>query len=235
MVFSLVLAESALELVPNELVTHPAILSWAHRRRKDPRQLILDQTYHHAAMLRLGRQGAGRGRPDIVHFSLLVALGSPLNMEGNLRCYVHTREDKTITVSPRTRLPRNTDRFVSLMEQLYAEKTVPPTGPTLLTLSQLTLGQLLDSLKPDRVVALTTQGAAQSLEDTARQTAQYKRPVFLVGGFSEGHYSKTTLQLTNEAYRIDRRRLEAWTVVARTVYELERALNRTVFPKTTLM
>lgn len=231
---SLVLAESALELVPNELNSHPAILSWAHRKRKAPGELVLDQTYHHAAILRLGRLGVGRGRPDLVHLSLLLALGSPLSLEGHLRCYVHTRDNHVITVSPRARLPRNTDRFVALVEQLYKEKVVPPIGPPLLSLVRASLSEFLDKLGSDLVVALTTQGAPTPLAEVARSTVRYKKPVLLVGGFPEGHFSNTTLQRANAAYRVDRRRLEAWTVVARSVYDFETALNRNV-SQTTLM
>ncbi len=231
---SLVLAESALELVPNELNSHPAILSWARRKRKSPGELILDQTYHHAAILRLGRQGVGRGRPDLVHLSLLLALGSPLSFEGHLRCYVHTRDSHLITVSPRARLPRNTDRFVALVEQLYKEKVVPPMGPPLLSLAKVCLPEFLDKLGSDMVVALTTQGTPRPMADIAWSMVGNEKPALLVGGFPEGHFSNATLQRANATYRIDRRRLEAWTVVARAVYDFETALNRNI-SETTLM
>lgn len=235
MVLSLVLAESSIELVPNEITGHPAVLSWAHRKRKDPRRLILDQNYHHAAIERLGRAGLRRGRPDIAHFCLLLALGSPLNMRGDLRCSIHTLEDKVIRVDPRARLPRNTDRWVSLLEQLYDEKVVPPMGPALLTLTQGSIAGLLDELKADIVVALTTEGELKPMEHVARRVSDHKRPVLLVGGFPEGHFSKRTMERVNESYRIDRRRLEAWTVVARAIYDYERISRREEPAKTSLM
>ncbi len=222
MVLSLVLAESSIELVPNEIVGHPAVLSWAHRKRKEPRKLILDQNYHHAAIERLGRAGLRRGRPDIAHFCLLLALGSPLNMRGDLRSWVHTMEDRVIRVDSKARLPRNTDRWVSLLEQLYEEKTVPPMGPALLTLTRGNIATVIDDVKSDLVVALTTEGELKHIEDVARRMSDYKRPLLLVGGFPEGHFSKPTMERVSESYRIDRRRLEAWTVVARAVYDYER-------------
>ncbi len=226
MVLSLVLTESSIELVPNEIVGHPAVLNWAHRKRKDPRRLILDQNYHFAAMQKLGRAGLRRGRPDIAHFCLLLALGSPLNMHGDLRCYVHTMGDRIIKVDPKARLPRSTDRWVSLLEQLYEEKVVPPVGPALLTLLQGNMGNLLDELNSDIVVALTTEGELKPMEIVARRLAEHKRPVLLVGGFPEGHFSIRTLERVNESYRIDRRRLEAWTVIARAVYDYERMTHK---------
>lgn len=222
MVLVLVLAESAIETVPNEIAGHPAVLNWAHRKRKDPRRLILDQNYHFAAMQKLGRAGLHRGRPDIAHFCLLLALGSPLNMRGDLQCYIHTLQDRIIKVDSKARLPRNTDRWVSLLEQLYEEKVVPPMGPALLTLTQGTIASLLDELKVDLVVALTTEGEAKPMEDIAKRLSVYKRPVLLIGGFADGHFSKRTMERVNESYRIERRKLEAWTVTARAIYDYER-------------
>ncbi|HZD12625.1 MAG TPA: hypothetical protein VE177_03810, partial [Candidatus Binatus sp.] len=132
---TLVLAESAIELVPRQLISHPAIRASARRKMRPPEELILDQNYHHAAIHRLGKSKdeQRRGRPDIVHLSLLTALGSPLNLEGQLKTYVHTLTDRIITINPQARLPRQTDRFVSLLEQLYATGFVPPTGERLLS------------------------------------------------------------------------------------------------------
>ena len=62
-----------------------------------------------------------RGRPDIVHFTLLEALGSPLNLEGLLKIYVHTYSGYVIDVRPEVRLPRDCNRFSGLMEQLFQE------------------------------------------------------------------------------------------------------------------
>ena len=228
---SLVLAESSIELVPNELVHHPAILKWAQRKRRDPHDLVLDQTYHHSAILRLAPHGGGRGRPDIPHFSLLLALGSPLNLTGGLRCYVHTRDNNIIKVDSKTRLPRNTDRFTSLLEQLYQEKVVPPNGPPLLSIKPGHIGDLLDEIS-GRVIALTTRGHPKQMDEVASKLAEHDNPVLLVGGFPVGHFSKETLSKAKESYRIYSRGLEAWTVVARAIYDYERAISlEDTFPK----
>ena len=224
MVLSLVLAESSIELVPNELVHHPAVVKWAQRKRKEPQSLVLDQTYHHHAILGLGPNGTGRGRPDISHFSLLLALGSPLNLAGGLRCYVHTRDNNIIKVDPKTRLPRNTDRFTSLLEQLYQERIVPPTGHPLLSIKPGHIGDLLDEIS-GRVIALTTRGLQKRMDEVASRLAAHDNPVLLVGGFPKGHFSKETLSKAKESYQIYRHGLEAWTVVARAIYDYERAIS----------
>jgi len=186
----------------------------------------LDQNYHHSAILRLGKSGVGRGRPDIVHFSLLVALGSPLNAEGQLNCFVHTRDDHVISIDPRTRLPRNTDRFTALIEQLYQDSVVPSSGPALLKLKGESLKSLLSRILPGKsVVALTTLGSPTPMEAVAEGLRQSDRPVLLVGGFPTGHFSNETMKLASEKVRVDRRNLEAWTIVSRAIYDYEKAIG----------
>jgi rRNA small subunit pseudouridine methyltransferase Nep1 len=208
--------------VPNELVNHPAILRSAQRKRRDPHSLILDQSYHHSAILQLGRSSARRGRPDIAHFSLLLALGSPLNHDGNLRCYVHTRDENIIEVDSRARLPRNTDRFTSLLEQLYQEKTVPSTGRPLLSIRPESLGHLVDEIG-GVTIALTTEGLPKRMDEVAFRLTKLHNPILLVGGFPRGHFSNETLSKAEESYKIQNQGLEAWTVVARAIYDYERA------------
>src|SRR3989442_9188168 len=205
---TLILAESSIELVPNEITGHPAILKSAERKKKDPRQLILDQSYHHSSILRLGKSGIGRGRPDIVHFCLLLALGSPLNLDNQLTCFVHTRDDQVITIDPRVRLPRNTDRFTALVEQLYQSSVVPSSGPPLMKLRRESLKDLLSKISSDSIVALTTLGLPKPMEAVAAGLREKKRPVLIVGGFFAGAFSGPTMRLALWQYLIDRKKTE---------------------------
>ena len=185
----------------------------------------MDQSYHHSAILRLGKPGIGRGRPDIVHFCLLLALGSPLNSDNQLTCFVHTRDDHVITIDPRVRLPRNTDRFTALVEQLYQSSVVPSSGPPLMKLRRESLKDLLSKISSDSIVALTTLGLPKPMEAVAAGLREMKRPVLIVGGFPAGHFSDQTMKLASGKFRIDRRKLEAWTVVGRAVYDYEKAIG----------
>ena len=47
---SLVLSESALELVPYELEKHPSVISNAKKLGKHPSEILLDNSWHFAAM-----------------------------------------------------------------------------------------------------------------------------------------------------------------------------------------
>jgi rRNA small subunit pseudouridine methyltransferase Nep1 len=221
-----VLAESALETVPQHLWTHPSVQKYSKLRRKHPRFVLLDRSYHHAAMKFL-EQNEKRGRPDIVHFAILEALGSPLNKERLLQVYVHTFNDYVITVNPETRLPRNYDRFVNLTEQLFEYGRVPPQKrqTALLTLEHKTLKQLIEEVKPSYVLAFSRTGKPCTLEEATSKLSNEKRPLLIVGGFPHGHFSEATLKLVNETVCIDPDMLETWTVTSRAIYEYERLLS----------
>jgi len=223
---NLILAESALETIPEELWKHPSIQKYAKLRSKHPRFVILDRSYHHRAMKSL-EQNEKRGRPDIVQFALLEALGSPLNKEGLLQVYVHTFNNYVITVNPETRLPRNYSRFVSLIEQLFEYGRVPPQQrqTALLTLEHKTLTQLIREVKPSFALAFSRAGKPHTLEEAISKLSNEKRPLLIVGGFPHGHFSEATLKLLDETVCIDPDMLETWTVTSRAIYEYERALS----------
>jgi len=223
---NLILAESALETIPEELWKNPSIQKYAKICGKHPRFVILDRSYHHSAMKSL-QQSIKRGRPDIVHFALLEALGSPLNKEGLLQVYVHTFNDCVIAVNPETRLPRNYSRFVSLIEQLFEYGRVPPQQrqTTLLTLEHKTMTQLIREVKPSFALALSRTGKPCTLEEAISKLSNEKKPLLIVGGFPHGHFSEATLKLVNESVCIDPLMLETWTVTSRAIYEYERALS----------
>jgi len=220
----LILAESALEPIPRGLWRHPAVKRHSERRGKPPRLILLDRSYHHFAMKSL-KESEKRGRPDIVHFALLEALGSPLNKEGLLQVYVHTINDYVITVNSEARLPRNYNRFIGLMEQLFESGRVPSTGQALLNLDRKTLVKLLHEIKSDYVVAFSRKGSPKTLNETISNFLHKKKPAVIIGGFPHGHFSETTIKLASEVVCIDPEMLETWTLTSRVIYEYECALS----------
>jgi rRNA small subunit pseudouridine methyltransferase Nep1 len=219
----LVLAEVALETVPKDLWNHPTVRHHSKRQRKPPEKLLLDRSLHHSAMRRLD-DNEKRGRPDIIHFALLEALGSPLNKEGLLKVYIHTNKDYVITVDPSTRLPRNYNRFIGLMEQLFQLGKVPSEGEALLTLEHKTLQQLLTETEADYILAFSRAGKQKTLQDAVSSLQSKRRPAVIVGGFPHGHFSETAVKLADEVVCVDSEMLEAWTVTSRVIYEYERSL-----------
>ncbi len=171
------------------------------------------------------RENEKRGRPDIVHFALLAALGSPLNREGLLQVYVHTKDDFVIMVNSEARLPRNYDRFVGLLEKLFETGMVPPAGQKLLWQEHKTLPKLLEEIKPDFVMAFSRKGKPDTLERAVTKLSSKEKPVVIVGGFPHGQFSKTTVRLADEVICVDPEMLETWTLASRVIYDYERAIS----------
>jgi rRNA small subunit pseudouridine methyltransferase Nep1 len=221
---TLIIAEAALETVPKKIWNHPAVRHNAKRAGKPPGHLLLDRSLHHSAMKKLA-ESEKRGRPDITHFALLEALGSPLNKEKLLQIYVHTRQNYTITVNPEIRLPKNYNRFTGLIEQLFQLKKVPSEGEALLKLENKTLPELINDFKADYITAFTRTGQPKTLEEAVTTLQTEQKPAVIIGGFPHGNFTKTTIQLTDETVCVDHEMLEAWTLTSRVIYEWERALS----------
>ena len=224
---NLIFVEAALETVPAEMLRHPSVRRNAKRRGKSPEETLLNRSLHHSAMRRLP-DAHKRGRPDIVQICLLEALGAPLNREGGLRVWIHTFDSRVIRVSPEVRVPRDCNRFDSLMEQLLTVGHVPPEGvEPLMTSEPMSLGDLLKEIAPSRTIALTSHGRPSSLEEVCQDLSREEVSAVLIGAFPHGPLGEGSLSHADEAVSIHPEPLEAWVVTSRLVYEYERALGRT--------
>ena len=223
MALTFVLAEAALETVPKAIANHPSVIARARIEGKPPNQTLLDRTYHHSAMLGLPN-AEKRGRPDIVHVTLLQTLSTPLNNDGGLDSYIHTIDDIVIRVNKRIRLPRNYDRFVGLMEQLFVNGRVPLDGEPLLSLRKMSLNELIQTIKPTVTVAFSSVGITTDLRDLCKDLAGERQPAVIVGGFAHGHFSKKTSQIVDKTVAICDKPLDAWVVASRIIYEYETEL-----------
>ncbi len=108
---SLILAESSLEMIPKSLQTHPSVVSHANKLSKKPSELLLDNSWHFGAMKGIKNE-MKRGRPDLVHFSILESTTIPLFIENKLKLYVHTIDDKVIYFGENVRIPKSYHRWV---------------------------------------------------------------------------------------------------------------------------
>ncbi|MEM4411200.1 MAG: 16S rRNA methyltransferase [Candidatus Caldarchaeum sp.] len=220
----LLLVEAAVETVPEEIQNHPAVLKDAGRRGKKPSQVLLDRSYHHWAMKTL-KDGQKRGRPDIVHFSLLEALGSPLNMKGLLETYVVTRDGLIVHVNPAVRLPRVYERFKGVFEQLFEKGViVSDSGQVLMRLEKGSLEELVERLKPTTRILLSEKAdprTASSLQTLLKTP----RPLVMVGCFPHGDFSPETERLAEMHVALYEKPLEAWVAVSRVLCTAEQVVG----------
>ncbi len=207
----IILADAELELIPPSLADHPSVRSHARRRGKPPERLLLDGSFAHPALRRLP-DGDRRGRPDMVHVFLLVCLDSILNLRGELKTLVHTRNDEVIFISPETRLPKNYNRFLGLMESLFEKGTIPSKEAPLLTLERnVPLSDLVERLGGE-TIALTEDAA---LEDPIAVFEEVGMELnCLVGGFPHGDFLSPVENLAVRRFSLWQEPLKIWTVAS---------------------
>lgn len=185
--FTFVLGECALELVPPELVGAPSVKRRSRERRREPAQLLLDQAVDHKAMESLVG-GERRGRPDIVHLVTLLVQDSPLTARKRTRLVWHTQKDEVVHVRPDLRPPRAQSTFYKLCEDLLRQGEVPQGRPLL----RLERGRSLDALLVEEakgpVVLLSERGGLARSPDFAKLAREHADVTFVLGGFPHGDW-----------------------------------------------
>lgn len=218
---SLVIAEASLELVPKELQRHNSVVTHARKMGKRPSEILLDNSWHFGAMKGIKNE-IKRGRPDLVHFCLLEACTIPLYFEDEISIYVHTLDDKVITVEPSVYLPKSYHRFAGLMEKLFAERIIKSDGKKLLEIKNMTFSELIDKIEPDNVVGLSSEGIKSSYYDAAATCTP--ESCLVVGAFPKGHFSDPVKKRIDSLLSVDASSIEAHVAIARVLYEYEKTV-----------
>lgn len=217
---SLIIAESSIELVPKEIRNHPAVLASAKKFEKKPSEILLDNSWHFGAMKGIKNENK-RGRPDLVHFSLLEATSIPLYFENEISIYVHTIDDKVIFIGKDVRLPKSFHRFVGLIEKLYREKVIKADNKKLLELQEMDFTSLIATINPTKIVGLSTDGAPSTYDDVV---SQLDDACLVVGGFQKGHFSDLIKNKIDVSFTVENRSLESHIVLSRILYEYEKTI-----------
>ncbi|MDQ3948360.1 MAG: ribosome biogenesis protein [Thermoproteota archaeon] len=208
------------------MASHAAVRNHSRRLQQKSSEILLDRSYHHAAMKQLPYSWK-RGRPDIVHFALMEALATPLFMNMMLRVYVHTINDKIITIADNLRIPKSYFRFERLMASLFRDNLIKSNeGTILMELSDGTFSDLIDIIKPDMVIGLSTVGVQSKVQKVAENAQSVDHPSLVVGGFAKGHFSENVTRSLGPTYSISNIALEAHVVIARILYECEKLLEK---------
>ena len=222
---NLAFVETSIELVPPEIIHHPAVKRNAKRRGKRAEESMLDRSLHHYAMNKL-ENSEKRGRPDIFQYCLLLAFGSPLNRADKLRVYANTLQGYSIRIDPETRPPRDGLRFNGLIEQLFLNGKVPADSvKPLMTLKREKLSQLKESIAPSKTIALSSRGEPSSFHEVSAMLASETNPLVLIGAYPNGPMEEENLSQADVVYSVHPEPLEAWTVTSRIIYEYEKSLD----------
>jgi rRNA small subunit pseudouridine methyltransferase Nep1 len=229
-VLTIVLAEAELELVPESIVHHSQVQKAARARDRRPSRTLLDSSVHHEAV-RVLPEGERRGRPDLVHFSLLLALDSALNKADELRVVVHTRNDERLAIHPDTRLMRNYPRFVGLIEKLYQTGASPSHDEPLLLLEEgWPLKRVLEHHASGPVVCFQETGTpVEPGAWLAQKRAASPDLTVVLGCFPHGDFHVDPATFASEVVALGGDALSVWTAEMEVLAHWERAVG--VFPR----
>jgi rRNA small subunit pseudouridine methyltransferase Nep1 len=218
---SLILAESSLELVPLELQNHPSVLSHAQKLGKHPSEILLDNSWHFAAMKGIENE-IKRGRPDLVHFSILESTTIPLYLKNKIKIYIHTINNKVIYIGENVHIPKSYHRFEGLIEKLFLENTIQSNANVLLEIKEKSFSELINEIKPSKVIGFSTTGKNSSFEKISSEISD--NTCIVIGGFQKGHFSESTKNKINHLFSISDLSYEAHIVIARMLYEYEKTI-----------
>ncbi|PIY88430.1 MAG: ribosome biogenesis protein [Nitrosopumilales archaeon CG_4_10_14_0_8_um_filter_34_8] len=219
--FSLILAESALELIPLELQDHPSVLSHAQKLGKHPSKILLDNSWHFAAMKGINNE-IKRGRPDLVHFSILEATTIPLYLQNKIKIYIHTVDDNVIYIGENVHIPKSYHRFEGLIEKLFLEKTIQSDTDVLLEIKKKSFTELINEINPSKIIGFSTKGKLSSFEKISSQISN--NSCIVIGGFQKGHFSESINNKVNHLFSVGILSYETHVVIARILYEYEKTI-----------
>ncbi len=217
---TILLVDAELELIPEEMLNDRSIAAQSRKRKKSAGKMLLDSNFMHTAIDRFHPgESNRRGRPDIIHHFLTMALESILNKRGQLRVWIHTRTDRIIEISPEIRLPKSYNRFVGLVEDLYDKGEIRAGDSTLLKLRNGNVDDLLSLAGAENVKVLSPTGERTEIRSIF-EDGQADQTV-IMGGFSEGDYRSDIYSL-GSAFSIFDEELTIWTVASELIAQYER-------------
>ncbi|MFX1294337.1 MAG: 16S rRNA methyltransferase [Promethearchaeota archaeon] len=222
---TIIFLESALEPIRALSKNKKEVKNSKQKRNKPLEKTLLDVSIHSHLMQNIPDK-VKRGRPDIIHNALLLTLGSRLNKKGYLQIYVHTRNDEIIVFNPKVRIPRNYNRFVGLMEQLFEVEDIPPNSTqTLISIISQSLEDLLITLEPNRVVLFTEKGSPIKNNTFQNLFSKNKKVVILIGGFPHGDFSPRNFELSDLKLSIYNEPLDTLVVLSHVIAATEHFLK----------
>jgi len=218
---TIILAESSLELIPKEMHNHPSVTSYSKKFKKVPSKTLLDNSWHFGAMKGLENE-IKRGRPDIIHLTLLSLCTTPAFFECKFQVFIHTVNDQIITISNNTRLPKSYHRFQGLMEKLFLTKSIESEDELLMKIENSSISHLISKINPSQIIGLTTLGKKTTFQELVNKIPD--NSCIILGGFQKGHFNNETQNILQQTFSISDQSLESHLVASRLVYEYEKTI-----------
>jgi len=213
---TILLAEASIESFPEELMKDLNVRNFFSKLKKSPSEVMLDVNFHKQFMEDLP-DFEKRGRPDIVHFTLLSCFGSILAREERLQVIIHTYDDQVITLNPEIRLPKSIERFNGLVLQLFKDGRSPPTGDqVLMNLTKSTLPDLVKDLreKHDVIIEFSVKGDQLTSLEYSKIIFESTNPLLIFGAFPHGEIKNISSELIDKKLGIYEKGLDLFAVIS---------------------
>ncbi|KAL7716818.1 Ribosome biogenesis protein NEP1 [Entamoeba marina] len=142
-------------------------------------------------------------RPDILHYTLLTLLDSPLNKAGMLQVFIRTHNNLLIEVNPQLRVPRTYKRFAGLMVQLLHKLSIHAAdGPEkLLSVIKNPVTQYFPPGSKVFGLSYAAEKLVRIDQSVSEACKDDSNAVFVIGGFAHGHididYANIMLSISN--------------------------------------
>lgn len=222
---SIIIEDASLELVPKRFWNHESCKIVEAKFGVPPQSQVLDDNFHHKIIVDLLENGK-RGRPDIVHFALLDIVSTPAYQRGLIRPIVRTINGDVIIIKENVRLPRTELRFNGVMSKILRNEAGLNEAKLLEYKKDQTIGKLVESLNPSKVLCLSIEGIRRDLNNLVVNLTKGMSDdstVWIVGGFARGRFSEEVKELADDLISISNDPLAAHVVTARLSYEIERS------------
>jgi len=213
---TILLAEASIEPFPEELMKDLKVRSFFSKLKKSPSEVMLDVNFHKQFIEDLP-DFERRGRPDIVHFTLLSCFGSILARQERLQVIIHTYDDKVIHLNSEIRLPKSIERFNGLILQLFKDGRSPPTGDqVLMNLTKSSLPDLVKDLrqKHDMIIEFSVKGEQLTPLEYSRIIFESTNPLLIFGAFPHGEIKNLPGDLIDKKLGIYEKGLDLFSVIS---------------------
>ncbi len=147
-------------------------------------------------------------RPDLIHFSLLLAQNCRLAEEREIRTIIHTRENKVFRFEADAKIPdrlKDFKRLIIGIVQGYKAKNI--------SFNEQTLAEALKD-EVGKKIAMSPKGTKKDPSKVFSRTKDY---IVIIGGFPSGDFVSPVYEWADEIVSISDRMMKPWTVVAETL------------------
>jgi len=194
--------ESSLEIAPKEISK-----KFYKKIKRD--DIILDISLHYKSMVKL-KDFLKRGRPDIIHHSLLNILEKPFVLNGYVDVYMHVYDNRVFKFNNKIRIPKNYDRFKGLMAQLLKHNSVPPDSEDPLIF--LESKSLEEFIKNRKILLLSEDGEDFSINELINFALKEGLTIG-IGAFAHGDFRENISKAAYKKVRLyNGLKLKTWDV-----------------------